>query len=84
MSALITAEFWPSAGLKPSSHEERLAVVTWPMKAFVKQCSGSKKRKRFALSGNDDALLRWNTCARMMARNQLAPQEHEQVEPPLE
>jgi len=35
-------------------------------------------------AGNDDALLRWNTCARMMARNQLAPQEHEQVEPPLE
>src|SRR5213080_2240598 len=43
-----------------------------------------EKAEAFRPSGNDDALLRWNTCARMMARNQLAPQEHEQVEPPLE
>src|SRR6476660_8641977 len=43
-----------------------------------------EKAEALRPSGNDDALLRWNTCARMMARNQLAPQEHEQVEPPLE
>src|SRR5213595_2823221 len=43
-----------------------------------------EKAEAIRPSGNDDALLRWNTCARMMARNQLAPQEHEQVEPPLE
>ena len=43
-----------------------------------------EKAEALRASGNDDALLRWNTCARMMARNQLAPQEHEQVEPPLE
>ena len=34
--------------------------------------------------GNDDALLRWNTCARMIARNQLSAQEEERAEPPLE
>jgi len=34
--------------------------------------------------GNDDALLRWNTCARMIARNQLTAREEERVEPPLE
>lgn len=35
-------------------------------------------------AGNDDALLRWNTCARMIAKNQLTAREEEKVEPPLE
>jgi hypothetical protein len=35
-------------------------------------------------AGNDDALLRWNTCIRMIARNQLMARVEEQVEPPLE
>jgi hypothetical protein len=35
-------------------------------------------------SGNDDALLRWNTCARMIERNQLTAREEERLEPPLE
>src|SRR5205085_9902567 len=47
-SALITAEFWPNAAPKPSAREERLGAGTWPMMAFGKQCTGSKKRKRFA------------------------------------
>ncbi len=34
--------------------------------------------------GNDDALLRWNTCARLMTKNKLAAREEERVEPPLE
>ena len=35
--------------------------------------------------GNDDALLRWNTCARIIQRNKLVPQEEEErVEFPLE
>src|SRR3954467_11500432 len=34
--------------------------------------------------GNDDALLRWNTCARIIAQNNLVPHEEEHVEPPLE
>jgi hypothetical protein len=35
--------------------------------------------------GNDDALLRWNTCARLMLRNpQLAPAPEERFEPLLE
>jgi ferredoxin len=34
--------------------------------------------------GNDDALLRWNTCARLMARNKLAALEEERSEPVLE
>jgi hypothetical protein len=34
--------------------------------------------------GNDDALLRWNTCYRMMSRNKLAAREEDRAEPVLE
>jgi hypothetical protein len=34
--------------------------------------------------GNDDALLRWNTCARLIARNKLVARVEERIEPPLE
>ena len=34
--------------------------------------------------GNDDALLRWNTCARIIMQNKLVPREEERLEPPLE
>lgn len=34
--------------------------------------------------GNDDALLRWNTCARMIMENKLKPGSDERVELPLE
>jgi len=35
-------------------------------------------------AGNDDALLRWNTCARIIEKNRLVPREEDNVEPPLE
>ena len=35
--------------------------------------------------GHDDALLRWNTCARLIAQNKLIPREEEErIEFPLE
>jgi len=34
--------------------------------------------------GNDDALLRWNTCARLMEKNKLAAREEDRSEPVLE
>jgi hypothetical protein len=34
--------------------------------------------------GNDDALLRWNACARMIMQNKLTPRVEERVELPLE
>ena len=34
--------------------------------------------------GNDDAILRWNTCARIIMRNRLAPRQEQEFEPPLE
>jgi hypothetical protein len=34
--------------------------------------------------GNDDALLRWNTCVRLITHHHLEPEREEYVEPPLE
>lgn len=34
--------------------------------------------------GNDDAILRWNTCARQIMRHQLKPLNEKYAEPPLE
>ncbi|NII23836.1 hypothetical protein HB364_02005 [Pseudoflavitalea sp. X16] len=34
--------------------------------------------------GNDDAILRWNTCARLIMRHRLQPANERYVEPPLE
>ena len=34
--------------------------------------------------GNDDAILRWNTCARQIMRHHLQPINEKYVEPPLE
>jgi len=35
-------------------------------------------------AGNDDALLRWNACVRLITGNQLKPREEERIEPALE
>src|SRR5437763_8846412 len=44
-----------------------------------------EKAEAIRPSGNDDALLRWNTCARIIGRNKLVPREEEEpIEFPLE
>jgi len=43
-----------------------------------------EKAEKIRPPGNDDALLRWNTCYRMMVRNKLTAREEERSEPVLE
>jgi hypothetical protein len=43
-----------------------------------------EKAEAIRLSGNDDAILRWNTCARLITRNNLQPRKEEPVEHFLE
>jgi hypothetical protein len=43
-----------------------------------------QKAESLRPAGNDDALLRWNTCARIIEKNRLVPHQEENVEPPLE
>ncbi|HEY3052652.1 MAG TPA: hypothetical protein VGK04_04610 [Thermoanaerobaculia bacterium] len=44
-----------------------------------------RRAEKIRPAGNDDALLRWNTCARIFMNNrELRPREEERVEPYLE
>jgi hypothetical protein len=43
-----------------------------------------EKAETMRPAGNEDALLRWNTCSRMITRNGLTPREEERAEPVLE
>jgi hypothetical protein len=43
-----------------------------------------EKAETLRPAGNDDALLRWNTCARIIEKNRLVAREEDNVEPPLE
>ena len=43
-----------------------------------------EKAEAIRPAGNDDALLRWNACARMIMGNKLAPQQEEKLDLPLE
>jgi hypothetical protein len=51
---------------------------------FRDAMSWFEKAEAVRPSGNDDALLRWNTCARIITQNKLVPREEERVELPLE
>jgi len=52
--------------------------------AFRNAMNWFEKAEAVRPPGNDDALLRWNTCARIITQNKLVPHEEERVEPPLE
>ena len=51
---------------------------------FRDAMSWFEKAEAIRPPGNDDALLRWNTCARIIMQNKLVPREEERVELPLE
>src|SRR5438477_6787940 len=51
---------------------------------FRDAMSWFEKAEAIRPPGNDDALLRWNTCARIITQNKLVPREEERFEPPLE
>jgi hypothetical protein len=52
---------------------------------FHEAMSAFEKAEAIRPKGNDDALLRWNTCARIIERNKLVPRgEEERIEFPLE
>jgi hypothetical protein len=43
-----------------------------------------EKAEKIRPSGNDDPILRWNACARIITRNNLGPRSSEPFEPYLE
>ncbi|MGK2864744.1 MAG: hypothetical protein ACSLE0_22630 [Chitinophagaceae bacterium] len=43
-----------------------------------------EKAEAIRPAGNDDSILRWNTCARLIMRHHLEPINEKYIEPPLE
>ena len=58
----------------------QFAVYEWLSEAI----EFFEKAEAIRPPGNDDAILRWNTCARMIMRHHLEPINEKYVEPPLE
>ncbi len=56
----------------------------WAYDLFRDAMECYEKAEAIRPPGNDDALLRWNTCARIIEQNKLVPHEEEKLEPPLE
>lgn len=58
----------------------QFAVYEWLNEAMAFY----EKAEAIRPPGNDDAILRWNTCARQIMRHHLQPLNEKYVEPPLE
>ena len=53
--------------------------------AFLREAmTHYEQAERLRPAGNDDALLRWNACARMIMMNKLVARTEDPLEPPLE
>jgi hypothetical protein len=76
----IIAERRGLARLKQGGPGSGQVASTWLRKAmeFYEQAEAIRP------PGNDDAILRWNTCARVSMRHRLEPEEEEQFHPALE
>lgn len=59
-------------------------AAEWAYDLFREAMECYEKAEALRPPGNDDALLRWNTCARIIERNKLVPRVEESFEPPLE
>ena len=58
----------------------QFAVYEWLSEAM----EFYEKAEAIRPPGNDDAILRWNTCARQIMQHHLQPTNEKYVEPPLE
>ncbi len=66
--------------LRKDLHDGRFIAYEWLRDAMEHY----EKAEAIRPSGNDDAILRWNTCARLIMRHHLQPRDEEYIEPPLE
>src|ERR1700719_4349117 len=61
----------------PGAHHYAYQVLREAMESY-------EKAEAMRPPGNDDALLRWNTCARIIAKNKFLPREEDFSEPPFD
>ena len=77
----IIAERYAMAKLKQNAPGAAEQAYDWLIKAMESYEQAEAMRP----SGNDESILRWNTCARILARNPaLAPSAPAEYEPSLE
>lgn len=55
--------------------------AVWAYDLFREAMHWFEKAEAIRPAKNDDALLRWNTCARIIEKNRLVPREEDKVEP---
>ncbi len=56
-------------------------AAAWAYDLFREAMDCYEKAEAIRAPGNDDTILRWNTCARIIQRNKLVPREEERIEP---
>ena len=76
----IICERWAKANLKRAVPSSRAAAH----QALTEAMSWFEKAEALRQPGNDEALLHWNTCARIMARHELVASVEERTEHQLE
>lgn len=76
----ILAERRAKALLHQDSHGSRYSAYDLLQEAM----RSYERAESLRPAANDDALLRWNACARIIMRNKLVPALEERVELPLE
>jgi hypothetical protein len=78
------------AGIVAERHAEAVLDQAAPESPFVAHdllCTAMRfyeEAERIRPPGNDDALLRWNTCARLMNGRGVQPHADDLAEPPLD
>ena len=76
----LVCERRATAYLERGSHGSRQLAYDW----FRQAMSWFEKAERTRPAGNDDSLLRWNTCARLIMKQRLEPADEPGYEPALE
>lgn len=76
----IICERQGSAILSRGKTSDHFAAYEWMTDAM----EHFEKAEAVRPSGNDDAILRWNTCARQIMSHRLQPRNEQYVEPSLE
>jgi hypothetical protein len=76
----IICERWAKAHLKRGAPRSSEIAHEWLTRAM----QWYDQAERIRPAGNDEAILRWNTCVRIMARKpEIQPREVEEYEPTL-
>jgi hypothetical protein len=77
----VICERWAKAVLQRATPRAHEMAHDWVEKALAFYATAEQRRP----SGNDESILRWNTCVRMLERDpRIKPREAEAWEPSLE